>query len=278
MALNLRISRSGGDFSIVPHLDPPLSVSCYPGRGGGVDPSTDRANLTPIFLKLLIIGGCIIFAACTKPSQPNATNSPPASSGELQTKAPTNEQPKPETTPARRPPTEAEAKDALVRIYREAVVGGEPATFVTGDFNGDGSEDIAIVVTPVRGMVAEINSEFANWILADPKRASVFDPKKRVQSLPAETGPVKVQAGEALLAIVHGHGPNGWRDREATQSYLLKNAAATGMRVVPLKNFPPALKVKESGAKSRADVISGTLSRKAGFLYWATGKYAWQEQ
>lgn len=158
------------------------------------------------------------------------------------------------------------------------MVGGEPARFVTGDFNGDGSEDIAIAVTAVRGRIAEINSEFANWILADPKRASVFDPKKRVQSLPVETGSVKVQAGEALLAIVHGHGPNGWRDREATQSYLLKNAAATGMRVVPLKDFPPALKVKESGAKSRADVISGTISRKAGFLYWATGKYAWQEQ
>ena len=126
-------------------------------------------------------------------------------------------------------------------------------------------------------MIAEINSEFANWILADPKRAAVFDPKKRVQSLPAETGPVRVQAGEALLAIVHGHGANGWRDREATQSYLLKNAAATGMLVVPLKNFPPALKVKESGAKSRADIISGTISRKAGFLYWAAGKYAWQE-
>lgn len=126
-------------------------------------------------------------------------------------------------------------------------------------------------------MIAEINSEFANWILADPKRAAVFDPKKRAQSLP-ETGPVRVQAGEALLAIVHGHGPNGWRDREATQSYLLKNAAATGMQVFPLKNFPPALKVKERGAKSRADVISGTISRKAGFLYWATGKYAWQEQ
>lgn len=227
--------------------------------------------------KILIIAACVIFAACTKPAQTNAINSPPASPGEVQTKAPANEQPKPQTTAAR-PPTAVEAKDALQRVYRGAVVAGDSATFVTGDFNGDGSEDIAIVVTPAGNMIAEINSEFANWILADPKRASVFDPKKRVQSLPAQTGPVKVQAGEALLAIVHGHGPNGWRDRDATQSYLLKNAAAAGMRVVPLKEFPPALKVKEKGAMSRADVISGTISRKAGFLYWATGKYAWQEQ
>lgn len=180
--------------------------------------------------------------------------------------------------PARQPPSLAEAKEALERVYRGAVDAGGPAPFVTGDFNGDGSEDIAIAVTPVAGKIEEVNSEFANWILADAKRAAVFDPKKRTQSLPAQTGPVKVQAGEALLAIVHGYGPNGWRDRQATQSYLLKNAAAAGMRVVPLKNFPPALKVKESGAKSHADVISGTLSRKPGFLYWATGKYAWQEE
>ena len=166
----------------------------------------------------------------------------------------------------------------LERVYRGAVAAAEPATFVTGDFNGDGSEDIAIAVTPVAGKIEEINSEFANWILADPQRAAVFDPKKRTQSLPAQTGPVRVRAGEALLAIVHGNGANGWRDRDATQSYLLKNAAATGMQVFPLKNFPPALKVKENGAKSRADIISGTLSRKAGFLYWATGKYAWQEE
>lgn len=238
----------------------------------------DRANLTLIFLKLLIIAGCVIFAACTKPSQSDATNSAPASAGESQTKVPTNGQPKPETTPVRLPPTVANAKDALERVYRGAVVAGEPATFVTGDFNGDGSDDIAIAVTPVSDRIAEINGEFANWILADPKRAALFDPKKRTQSLPGETGPVKVQAGEALLAIIHGYGPNGWRDREATQSYLLKNAAASGMQVLPLKNYPPALKVKENGAKSRADIISGTLNRKAGFLYWATGKYAWQEQ
>lgn len=218
------------------------------------------------YLNLLAIAACVTFAACTKPSQSNATNSPP-----------TNAQPTPVTTPAQLPGTDADAKGALQRVYRGAVVAGDSVTFVTGDFNGDGSEDIAIAVTPVSNMIAQINSEFANWILADPKRAAVFDPKKRTQSLP-ETGPVKVQPGEPLLAIVHGNGPNGWRDREATQSYLLKNAAAARMRVVPLKDFPPALKVKENGAKSRADIISGTLSRKAGFLYWATGKYAWQEE
>lgn len=127
-------------------------------------------------------------------------------------------------------------------------------------------------------MLAEINSEFANWIVADPKKVSAFDPKKAVQPPPAESGPVKVGPGDTLLAIIHGHGPDGWRDREATQSYLLRNAAGEGLRVVPLKDFPPALRVKERGANSRADIISETLAGEPGFLYWATGKYAWHEQ
>jgi len=267
----IRISR-GKWVAIVSHLHGLRD----PGRSAGAQRQTDRTTLADIRLKILIIVICVVFAACT---QRNATDSPPASPGELKTKAATNEQQKPETTPGRQPPTFAEAKEALERVYRRAVVASEPppATFVAGDFNGDGSEDIAIAVRPAKGMSAELNSEFANWILADPKRALV-DPRKRVQSLPGATGPVKVQEGEALLAIVQGNGPKGWRDRDATQSYLLKNAAASEMRVVPLKSFPPALKVKERGANSRADIITGTLSGKAGFLYWATGKYAWQEQ
>ena len=89
---------------------------------------------------------------------------------------------------------------------------------------------------------------------------------------------MKVGPSDTLLAIIHGHGPDGWRDRDATQSYLLKNAAGEEVRVFPLKNFPPALKVKERGANSRADIISQTLAGEVGFLYWTTGKYVWHKQ
>lgn len=199
-----------------------------------------------------------------------------ASTEESKATAASNEQPKPEAS--RQPPNVAEAKSVLERVYRGAVVAGEPPfeRFVTGDFNGDGSEDIAIAVTP-QGTLADINSEFANWIVADPKNASVFDPKKGAQSLP-ERGPAKVEPSEALLAIIHGHGPKGWHDRDATQSYLLKLAPGLAIRVIPLKNHPPALKVKKQGANSRADIIIGTLNGRPGFLYWSPGKYAWQEQ
>lgn len=231
------------------------------------------------FFSLHVIAICVILTACTASPQPNATDSSTASPGDSKTKATTTEQPKPETTPSRQPPTVAEAKDALERVYRGAVVVGEPPSlwFVTGDFNGDGSEDIAIAVTP-QAKLEEINSEFANWIVADPKKAAVFDSKKSAQSLPAGRGPARVEQSEKLLAIIHGNRPKGWRDRDATQSYLLKVAPGSGMRVMPLKNFPPALKVRERGANSRADIILGTLNGRPGFLYWSPGKYAWQEQ
>jgi hypothetical protein len=85
---------------------------------------------------------------------------------------------------------------------------------------------------------------------------------------------VKIEQGDALLAVVHGHGAEGWRSPEATQSYLLKGVAAQGMRAVPLKTFPPALEVRSS-ANLRADVISGRLAGADGFLYWSRGKYVW---
>jgi hypothetical protein len=151
----------------------------------------------------------------------------------------------------------------------------QPGTFVVGDFNGDGSQDIAILVRPVRAMLA---SEFANWILEDPRQVTLSDSRKAVQTPAPESVPLKVAQGEALLAIIHGYGQRGWRDPAATQSYLLKNAAGTALRVVPLKSFPPALKVKQNGAISRADIISERLAGVAGFLYWAGGKYAWHEE
>lgn len=240
-----------------------------------------NVSLQSILSALLTFAVCLTLAACTKSVQPNAIGSPSPAPTDGATKTAADAQPAPNTTRDGKPPTAAEAQAALERVYRKVVVpgGNAPASVVTGDFNGDGSEDIAIAVTPAKDMLAEINSEFANWILADAKRVAVFDPKKHVQSLPAQSGPVRVESSDdALLAIVHGHGPKGWHDRDATQSYLLKNAAGAGMRVMPLRSFPPALKVIERGAASRADIIIQTLGGKPGFLYWAAGKYAWYEQ
>lgn len=237
-------------------------------------------KIKPILLHLLLVVACLVVAACTKPAQTDVNNPTKPSPKESNAMAASNEQPKPETTRGTTPPTLSEAEGALERIYRQALMPDKnhPDSLVVGDFNGDGSEDIAIIVAPAKGRLAEINSEFANWIIVDPKKVALPDPKKVVQPVPAQTGPVKIEQRDSLLAIIHGYGPDGWHNPQAKQTYLLKNAAGEEMRVVPLKDFPGALKVMASGAKSRADIISEKLAGVAGFLYWTAGKYVWHEE
>jgi hypothetical protein len=231
-----------------------------------------------IFMVLPVVA-CLALGACTKQSQTKVNDSSTASPVESNTKIAGNEQPKTETRRSTTPPTLAEAEAALQRVYRQAVAldKNKPGSFVAGDFNGDGSEDIAIAVSPAKAKLAEINSEFANWIIIDPKKVALPDAKKAVQPLAETTGPVKIEQHDALLAIIHGYEQEGWRSTEAKQTYLLRGAAGDEMRVVPLRDFPDAIKVRKNGSKSRADIIVEKLSGAQGFLYWIDGKYVWHE-
>jgi hypothetical protein len=58
-------------------------------------------------------------------------------------------------------PTETELREAIKRNYEDIVTidHSRLVPFVIGDFNGDGSEDIAIVVKPAHGKLTELNSE-----------------------------------------------------------------------------------------------------------------------
>jgi hypothetical protein len=237
-------------------------------------------KIKTILLHLLPLLAYVVLAACTKQTQIKVDNASTASTKEANTTVASNAQPEAETKRDKVAPTLAEAQDALKRVYQQTVIlnKNHPDAFVVGDFNGDGSEDIAIVVTPARGSLAEINSEFANWIIVDPKKVVLPDPKKVIQPHPSGPGPVKIGQQDALLAIIHGYKQDGWRNPEAKQSYLLKDAAGEEMRVVPLRNFPSALMVRENGAKSRADIIIEKLAGVAGFLYWIDGKYVWHEE
>jgi hypothetical protein len=171
------------------------------------------------------------------------------------------------------PPTETEVQAAFHRVFGDdltAVVAGRQA-FIVGDFNGDQSEDIAIVARPAPGKLADINSDLANWIIQDADKAFIPPPGKTVV-VPPKQAPPKVSNGEEVLAIIHGYGPQGWRTPEARQAYLIKHAAATleGTASSASEKYIRGLKLNLD-----TDIIRQQRHNRKGYLFWTGSVYAW---
>ena len=155
--------------------------------------------------------------------------------------------------------------------------------FLSGDFNGDGSQDLALIVRPVEAKLQDINSEVANWILGDPTLASHPDMAKPVQQLP-KSRPVQIEPSDSqLLAVIHGHGPNGWRDPLARQTYLLRNAIGANPATQSVTEMAAAVRNKTSkpaisaSVSKKGNVIKQRLGSSSGFLYYTGARYVWYE-
>src|SRR5215216_302603 len=205
------------------------------------------------FLSLLCLA-CALTAAChsskVEPATKSASTTVPATPSE------------PAYTPGPQP-TEAELRDAVKRNYEDVVTIDNSQTdpFVIGDFNGDNSEDIAVVVKPGKGKLAELNSEYVNWILEDPHHVQARQQKTTVS----------IDRNDTLLAVIHGHAREGWRNALAKQTYLLKNAVGDGFATESgrqLNNDSKALPML------RGDVIREKLDGTDGIIYWTGAKYA----
>jgi len=166
------------------------------------------------------------------------------------------------------PPDLNAVQDAVTRVFKDKarIDMSRKPYFVAGDFNGDGSQDIAVVLQPTPEKLADLNEEFPNWILKNP-----FAPgaESRVPRL-------RVAAHDSLLAVIHGYGTKGWRDPEATQTFLLKNAIGSGMNARDAKDVRKA----NSGTKTphlSGDVISQVVNGSQGYLYFADATYSWYD-
>lgn len=182
--------------------------------------------------------------------------------------APAAYQPTPESTPVRvtaaAAPRLPEVRDAIKRIFKDAAIldPNYNPNFLMGDFNGDASQDLAVIIKPVK--LDEMNQDYPPWLVRAPRN------NKAVRT------PLKIEKDEVLLAVIHGYGTNDWRDPEATQTFVLKDVVGNDLKVHTGKEFV-ATNAGRKLPRAQGDLIGQTFQGTQGFLYYATSSYSWYD-
>lgn len=208
-------------------------------------------------LALIVASFCFV-VSCSS-GKKSLAEAPPAPISKTE-----NEQ----TAMARLPAPELhQVQEAVKRVFKESAIidSSQKPAFVAGDFNGDLSEDIAVVLKPAAEKLSDLNEEFPTWILRDP----FGSPESKSPRL-------RVAATDVLLAVIHGYGSDGWRDPQATQTYLLKNVAGSSMETHAGKEFVTANHGKKLPTV-RGDLIGEVLDGKSGYLYYSGASYSWYD-
>ncbi|MCI0388803.1 MAG: hypothetical protein MOB07_08570 [Acidobacteria bacterium] len=233
------------------------------------------SKLAELACLLFILGMCILSPGCSR-SAPTLVKEEPPPPGTKST---------PDATTARSlpnfpTPEPAEVKDAIERVFKGVVTieTDRNPYFIAGDFNGDLSQDLVVVVKPTRGKLLEINDELAAWTIVDPvpraKPALKGAPYPELHAEMTRRRRALVDEADILLAVIHGAQSKGWRDPQATQTYVLKGAAGGKMQTQSRKQIVWAGN-EEKLPRIWGDVITQTIREQYGFLYYNGAKYAW---
>jgi len=159
-----------------------------------------------------------------------------------------------------------EVEDAVKRVFKDAAQldTTRAPNFLAGDFNGDKSQDIAVIIRPRSEKLAEMNDELGAWITKDPFVG------------PLHSSSIRIEANDVLLAVIHGYGVNDWRDPQANQTFLLKNAVGSQLEVHKQKDFLAA-NAGNKVPRLQGDVIGETIRGKPGYLYYTGPTYSWYD-
>ena len=209
-----------------------------------------------------------ISTGCSKTEKSSAEAPPPLVTAEAPPPPVTAPADQPQQMPKLPPPQPNEVQDAVTRVFRDAALidTSHKPSFIVGDFNGDKSQDIAVVLKPAPDKLSELNEEYPNWILRD------------LAGTPNQPGSHRllITASDKLLAIIHGYDAKGWRDQQATQTYLLKNAAQTGMEAYSPKEFVAAYQGRKI-PQLRGDVLGEEIGGKLKCIYFSGASYSWYD-
>ena len=206
----------------------------------------------------VLIAACSFLFGCSTEKKPIAEAPPPS---------PVAPADQPQQMAKLPPPQMNEIQEAVKRVFNDAVVIDTSHTpaFIAADFNGDFSQDIAVVLKPAADKLPALNEEFPAWILREPFGATE-----------SRSPRLRIADKDVLLAVIHGYGTNGWRDPQATQTFLLKSVVGSGMEVHSSKEVAAANKGK-SLPQLRGDVVGEVLDGKVGYLYYAGATYSWYD-
>lgn len=215
----------------------------------------------------MLISALSLLAGCSRTERHVAEAPPPPVTAEAPPSPVATQVDQPQQMPKLPPPETVEVQQAVKRVFKEAVLidtSSKPA-FIVGDFNGDRSQDIAVVLKPAADKIFELNEESPNWMLRDLAGAD-----------PPDSPRLRVAASDKLLAIIHGYDARGWRDDQATQTYLLKNAAGSGMEAYSAKEFVAAYQGKTL-PQIRGDVVGHEIGGKLRCIYYSGATYSWYD-
>lgn len=210
----------------------------------------------------LFLFGFILLTGCATAEKPKLREAPPNPNALIV--QPTPASALPSTNP---PPKLTEIQDAVKRVFKDSAVidTDRNPNFVVGDFNGDLSQDVAVVLRPAAEKLSAMNDDLPPWILRDPfvmRRPGML--------------PLRITADEPLLAVIHGFGAAGWRDPQATQTYLLKNAVGSAVEVHPKIAVMTANRGKKI-PQLKGDLIAEVLRGTSGYLYYDDAGYSWYD-
>lgn len=219
-----------------------------------------RRRLAGFLVRCSLLFSCALFLSCSKVDKPKVEALPAQINHALPAESPKQAS----NLPA---PDLNMVEEAVKRVFGDSALldKDRKPVFVTGDFNGDLSQDVAVVLRPAPDKLSDLNEEFPRWILRD-------------LSGPGESKAprLRVATNDVLLAIIHGYDANGWRDPQATQTYLLKNAVGSGMRTHQTRVVTAANDGKKV-PRFRGEVIGEVLNGTSGYVYFAEATYSWYD-